>query len=169
MMNTNKTLLSITVFTSLSLSTLTYAQSLSEEVFKNVDGKRFWQVQVNCDSAGPNQQLNKDVTSEQWCINGSTECFSDKQQAAEKACNKDISNSASVEEKAPEITPPAQNAVPILEEDDDDDYEGDEQVIDYDALRKEKIELEATRLTIQQELLELKRQEIELQKSNIVN
>ena len=88
MINTNKALLSITVFTSLSLSTLTYAQTLSEEVFKNVDGKRFWQVEVNCDSASPSQQLNKEVTSEQWCINRSAECFSDKQQAAKTACNR---------------------------------------------------------------------------------
>jgi len=155
-------------------------KSISGEVFKEIDGQRFWQAEIECDNSPEKHFIQKDVNAEQWCLSASlTSCFDTKSLAAQKACSSDNQQSSTdapipaapiaaeqpVESPANETANASQeNEAAELELEIPDEQEN---TYDYDALRQEKNELEAERIQIQQEKLSLKRREIELQKQGL--
>jgi len=186
----SSTLLS-TLITGVTVGSAAYAatspSSISREISQEVNGEKIALVRVKC---GDDQQLRsiikKDKTRK-WCLEQSPEkCFSKKIVAAQKVCAtplespvasnavEDITTSEPVSpEPIAEKIEPVEEIEPVIETPQPEqtaDIVNDAVVavqqpeIDVQALRKEKIELEAKRISIQSEKLELYKEEILLQK-----
>ncbi len=163
----NKTKL-LTISTLLILNTQAHgaAENISREILKNVNGERFWQVEVICTGETNLNYLKKKIDGQEWCfLLGSDVCFSKKQTAADKICdiNYDASSSYTFQPnnittaQAQQIIPQPQVDVDYEFEDDDDDL-----TIDFVSLQREKAALESELSQIRLKNSELKRQEAEL-------
>ena len=149
---------SLTVFSLLlvlfNVTAYAVTDSISDEVFKNENGNRYWEVEIKCTDQNDLRFIRRQSDSEDWCLSSSSQdCFADIETAAQNACSCQTSQQSTSPDAAPELEDEGYI-------DDDSDRE-----IDITALNDEKAELKAELLQIQQKKVELKRQEIELQKA----
>lgn len=165
-------MLSALSFFMISLSTNVNAEprQISPETIKNVDGKRFWQSEVQCTNKTNLRYIEKQIDSEQWCLQLSpTVCFSNKNTAANEVCSDGYDNVILTTNQLTQAiaSPPATNAViePFVEEEHDDD----DTYFDIDALITEKAQLESELSLLQQKKVDLNRRKTELQNSILSN
>jgi len=144
-------------------------KSISQEVSNEINGQNVVQVEVQCDEKTGIYVIQQIAGAEQWCFSSSTNnCHATKLIAAQNICS-----DSSIKESE-SITPLTKDEAPVpvaqltTAEDDEGDVSDDSEFLyDYDALRKEKMDLEDKRLVIQKEKLALKRREVELQKRQL--
>ena len=142
------------VLTLFNVNTYAVTDSISDEVFKNENGNRYWEVEIKCTDQDDLRFIRRQSDNEDWCLSISAQdCFSDKETAAQNACSGETSQPTDNVESTSELEDEGYI-------DDDSDRE-----IDVTALNEEKAKLKAELVQIQQKKVELKRQEIELQKA----
>jgi len=181
-MKSKKNIFSALSFFMMSLSTSVNAEpsQISLETIKNVDGKRFWQSEIQCNNKPDLRYIEKQIDNDQWCLQLSpTVCFSTKTVAANKICSDDYDGVilatkqltdaiTSTPIAATTISTPApvnnNLAAGFIEEDDDDDS-----YFDIDDLIAEKLQLESELSQMQQKRIELNRRKTELQNSLLSN